>query len=493
VASKFSRGFTFADRASSEDLLAVYLHQLIEEALPTPAFIDDQPEKSLVNGDYVFIRDTPGNRLAKVKTDQFLGGAGEVEEWLSGAGAPAGALGGIGDWYLDTTSGAVYEKTGTTVWTLRADLTGPSGAQGPQGPQGIQGPTGATGATGPEGPQGPIGPAGPKGDTGDTGATGATGATGPQGLQGPQGDPGPQGATGATGATGPAGPQGDTGPAGPQGPQGIQGVPGEVSQAQLDTAIDTLAAEKYVIGGAAPDPDLPNAIVIPMIQYIGASVLPAPVNAFSDHFEGSSLNPKWIINDSATNQATTVANSCVIVSGSAPSAAARTYWLSQPIVQGTHARIRIGFKSVCLASEAANAYAYVMFQIFRAGVGYLRTDLGFYFRPGTTPPPAGSAMTASGYNTPSIVYKGGSAGTTILARHVPATFPEALELFYNMTSREVEVNFFPDDVNRYKVLTVPGASSGFSGGHPDTFGMGIHVFESSQAALMADYVNFTTA
>jgi hypothetical protein len=439
------------------------LHQLIEEADPTTAFIDDQPEKSLVNGDYVFIRDTPGNRLAKVKTDQFLGGVGQVEEWLSGAGAPAGALGNIGDWYLDTTSGAVYEKTATTVWTLRADLSGPTGAQGPQGPQGIQG------------------------------ATGATGSTGPQGPQGLQGDPGPQGATGATGATGPTGPPGDTGPIGPQGPQGIQGPAGEVSQAQLDTAIDTLAAEKYVIAGTAPDLDLPNAIVIPMIQYIGASVLPAPVNAFSDHFEGSSLNPKWTINGSATNQATTVANSCVIVSGSAPSAAIRTYWLSQPIVQGTHARIRIGFKSVCLASEAANAYAYVMFQIFRAGVGYLRTDLGFYFRPGTTPPPTGSAMTTSGYNTPSIVYKGGSAGTTILARHVLATFPEALELFYNMTSREVEVNFFPDDVNRYKVLTVPGASSGFSGGHPDTFGMGIHVFESSQAALMADYVNFTTA
>jgi hypothetical protein len=226
MASKFSRGFTFADRASSEDLLAVYLHQLIEEADPTTAFIDDQPEKSLVNGDYVFIRDTPGNRLAKVKTDQFLGGVGQVEEWLSGAGAPAGALGNIGDWYLDTTSGAVYEKTATTVWTLRADLTGPTGAQGPQGPQGIQG---ATGATGPAGPEGPVGPAGPKGDTGNTGATGATGstgATGPQGPQGLQGDPGPQGATGATGTTGPQGPQGIQGIQGPAGPEGPQGPPG---------------------------------------------------------------------------------------------------------------------------------------------------------------------------------------------------------------------------------------------------------------------------
>jgi hypothetical protein len=197
------------------------LHQLIEEADPTTAFIDDQPEKSLVNGDYVFIRDTPGNRLAKVKTDQFLGGVGQVEEWLSGAGAPAGALGNIGDWYLDTTSGAVYEKTGTTVWTLRADLSGPTGAQGPQGPQGIQGVQGATGATGPAGATGPQGPQGDPGPQGTTGATGATGATGPAG---PQGDTGPAGPQGAQGIQGPQGAQGIQGPQGLQGPQGDPGV-----------------------------------------------------------------------------------------------------------------------------------------------------------------------------------------------------------------------------------------------------------------------------
>ena len=48
--------------------------------------------------------------------------------WLSGNGAPANALGEIGDWYFRTSNGYVYEKTAETVWTFRRDVTGPQGA-----------------------------------------------------------------------------------------------------------------------------------------------------------------------------------------------------------------------------------------------------------------------------------------------------------------------------------------------------------------------------
>jgi hypothetical protein len=40
------------------------------------------------------------------------GPPGEAEGWYSGAGAPAPGLGAVGDWYLDETTGDVYEKTG---------------------------------------------------------------------------------------------------------------------------------------------------------------------------------------------------------------------------------------------------------------------------------------------------------------------------------------------------------------------------------------------
>jgi hypothetical protein len=53
--------------------------------------------------------------------------------WRSGAGAPAGALGVVGDWYEDTATGDIYEKTGASTYTLRDNLTGPQGPQGSAG------------------------------------------------------------------------------------------------------------------------------------------------------------------------------------------------------------------------------------------------------------------------------------------------------------------------------------------------------------------------
>lgn len=66
------------------------------------------------------------------------------------------------------------------------------------------------------------------------------GPAGPVGPEGPSGQPGPQGETGPTGQTGPMGPSGEPGPAGPpgvEGPADPQGPTGEVSEAQLNTAI----------------------------------------------------------------------------------------------------------------------------------------------------------------------------------------------------------------------------------------------------------------
>jgi hypothetical protein len=52
-------------------------------------------------------------------------------KWFSGTGAPSGVLGAVGDFYLDDANGDVYEKTGVSTWTLQDNLTGPTGADGP--------------------------------------------------------------------------------------------------------------------------------------------------------------------------------------------------------------------------------------------------------------------------------------------------------------------------------------------------------------------------
>jgi microcystin-dependent protein len=122
------------------------------------------------------------------------------EQWYQGTGAPAGTLGIVGDWYLDTANGDMYEKTGASTWTFRLHVIGPTGAQGAPGAPGEKW---FTGSGAPAAATGAVNDWYLDSTNGDyyektgasawtlrgnlRGATGATGATGPQGPMGPMG------------------------------------------------------------------------------------------------------------------------------------------------------------------------------------------------------------------------------------------------------------------------------------------------------------------
>ena len=106
--------------------------------------------------------------LVETSCQHTPGGDGTL--WFVGVGTPS-FIGSNGDFYLDSSTGNIWENQGG-VWQ---DTT--YSLKGPQGERGIQGPKGDTGTQGATGPAGSIGPAGPKGDTG---------ATGPQGKDGSQ-------------------------------------------------------------------------------------------------------------------------------------------------------------------------------------------------------------------------------------------------------------------------------------------------------------------
>jgi len=177
---------------------------------------------------------------------------------LAGATAPTGAVGTVGDLFLDTSGRRIYGPKTVSGWGggISLQITGSQGptggydfTAGPTAPatfapgaiwldssdgryyvdyqgqfieigvQGEQGPTGPA-VTGPQGAASTVtGPAGPTGPsvTGPTGA--ASTITGPAGPTGPSvtGPAGP-----ASTVTGPAGPTGSLGPTGPSvtGPTG---------------------------------------------------------------------------------------------------------------------------------------------------------------------------------------------------------------------------------------------------------------------------------
>jgi hypothetical protein len=131
-----------------------------------PWVITDEPVLADVTATASATTLTPGSAATVAVTEPtenafaFAFGIPAGSKWWTGSGAPAGALGVVGDVYLNTATGDVYQKTAAAAWTLTGNIRGPAGPQGPAGAQGATGAQGPTGATGSQGAQGPQGPAG---------------------------------------------------------------------------------------------------------------------------------------------------------------------------------------------------------------------------------------------------------------------------------------------------------------------------------------------
>src|SRR5690606_24273307 len=48
-------------------------------------------------------------------------------KWFNGTSNPASGTGVVGDWYVNTSTWNVYEKTGASTWTLRGNIKGAQG------------------------------------------------------------------------------------------------------------------------------------------------------------------------------------------------------------------------------------------------------------------------------------------------------------------------------------------------------------------------------
>ncbi len=154
--------------------------------------------------------------------------SGFASRWHSGTSLPNDDDAFSGDFYLDTSTGDVYQKNENT-WQLTMNITGPQGETGAVGAQGLSGQQGIQGEKGETGAQGDTGLVGPQG------IPGAQGIQGIQGQQGLQGEKGEKGATGSQGNAGLAGPQGLPGAQGIQGQQGPQGETGPQGEAGSST------------------------------------------------------------------------------------------------------------------------------------------------------------------------------------------------------------------------------------------------------------------
>jgi collagen triple helix repeat protein len=119
---------------------------------------------------------------------QGIAGPGGTK-WFSGPDVPEQSIGNLSDYYLDVSTGNVWQKVSNesgSVWRMQGSIRGVQGPSGPDGIAGEIGPIGPIGPMGAAGPVGPIGPAGPAGEAGPQGPPGAA-AVWPARIA-PQGD-----------------------------------------------------------------------------------------------------------------------------------------------------------------------------------------------------------------------------------------------------------------------------------------------------------------
>lgn len=79
---------------------------------------------------------------------------------LNGSGAPAPALGRVGEYYIDNVAHELYGPKAEGTWGAGTKLIGPQGPEGPKGTTGAEGPKGTTGEKGEKGEKGEAGGAG---------------------------------------------------------------------------------------------------------------------------------------------------------------------------------------------------------------------------------------------------------------------------------------------------------------------------------------------
>lgn len=146
---------------------------------------------------------TAGQLLSKIDGSDYnaewVDAGATASQWHDGSGAPAGALGDDGDYYLNNDNGDVYNKTSGS-WAVVANIQGADGADGTNGSDGSDGSVWRDGSGVPADSLGVNGDYYLNNDNGDvynkTSGTYAVVAN----IEGPTGPTGPAGSDGADGS-----------------------------------------------------------------------------------------------------------------------------------------------------------------------------------------------------------------------------------------------------------------------------------------------------
>jgi hypothetical protein len=221
-----------------------------------------------------------------------------------------------------------------------------------------------------------------------------------------------------------------------------------------------------VLGETATDPSFPSGIVVP--SYANHSDQIWIYGSFDDHFDGASVNPKWVRTyDASANSLvyTQIASKLVlgVASPAFNTTAYRNSVAQQLPAQTTHdVRFQVSFGGFVVATSSSATSAWYTFSLeYGAEAGGVKLF-------------AQAVQASSGATFYNMIYAGygagfGGAGNT----YVSAILPPYWRIVYDAT-QTTTISFSFDGITWMQMAVITGAQSGFSTNAPTQFRLAVY-------------------
>lgn len=257
-------------------------------------------------------------------------------------------------------------------------------------------------------------------------------------------------------------PSGDTGIGGPAGPAPNQGI---------------------VIGGTVAEPNFPGGVIVPSYKNHPDAIW-SPMNAFDDHFDAASLDPKWtqfitaaagnaLIDTAASELTLTVASSST--NNGTPYVVSATQAL---LNQTAPFQITTKFNPTLYAAAFSASICYASLRLYSPSNYLVDCRIAASYAPG---PPIINYVYCQ-------VYGGINAATQALLLY--GAFQCQYVRFVYGTDRSVTIWVSNNGQSWIALVVVTGATSGFSTEIPTRAGLYLVGVNAGRGLISSDWIRF---
>jgi microcystin-dependent protein len=225
----------------------------------------------------------------------------------------------------------------------------------------------------------------------------------------------------------------------------------------------SLTPRPVILGATAADPLFTGGIVVPSYA-AHPDRLWTPYGQYDDHFDGSTLNAKWVQTIPSAG-GINVSGSHVHLNAATPTSAAYTCSIYQSIPTGVDLAITLKLRLVGWATFATSAYTDFAIMLCGGTAPTISSGIGVEHYHAYS-----SAFAASANTNRSLLVVGSGLGTTLFDGFLHGEIPPYWRFEYTNSSKSSVIRFSFDGITWIAFSTgITGAQSAFSTTAPSFF------------------------